>query len=95
MSEAAVVAGCASSVDTDCTCPSTAFKDALGSCLQCACTEDDITGMSTSFILLGGFQTRLSGTRTNFFPPHQLLENCTRNGVERRLLNKVYIFIST
>ncbi|KAJ5990621.1 hypothetical protein N7499_011169 [Penicillium canescens] len=43
MSEAADVAGCASSVDTECTCPSAAFKDALGSCLQHSCTEDDIT----------------------------------------------------
>ncbi|OQD90439.1 hypothetical protein PENANT_c001G01115 [Penicillium antarcticum] len=43
MSEAATVAGCASSVDSDCTCPSVAFKDTLGACLKAACTPDDIT----------------------------------------------------
>jgi hypothetical protein len=61
MSEAAVVAGCASSLDTDCTCPSAAFKDALGSCLQYACTEDDITGTSIGFVLFGFFAISIFG----------------------------------
>jgi hypothetical protein len=59
MSEAASVAGCASSVDSDCTCPSTAFKDTLGSCLKFACTPDDITGMSTSALLAWMLHTRV------------------------------------
>ncbi|KAJ5591534.1 uncharacterized protein N7459_001903 [Penicillium hispanicum] len=41
LSEGALVAGCASSVDYDCTCPSEAFKDAMQTCLEAACTDDD------------------------------------------------------
>ncbi|KAJ5234751.1 uncharacterized protein N7469_003919 [Penicillium citrinum] len=41
LTEAAVVAGCASQFDSDCTCPSTAFKDALATCLKDACTPED------------------------------------------------------
>ncbi|KAJ5618075.1 hypothetical protein N7537_003189 [Penicillium hordei] len=43
LSEASVVAGCVSSVDYECTCPSEAFKDALGTCLKDSCTSDDLT----------------------------------------------------
>ncbi|CAG8207520.1 unnamed protein product [Penicillium salamii] len=45
LSEAAAVAGCISSVDYKCTCPNTAFKDTLGTCMKSACTADDITGV--------------------------------------------------
>ncbi|KAF4768405.1 hypothetical protein N7455_000132 [Penicillium solitum] len=43
LSEAAVVAGCISTVDYKCTCPSKAFKDTLGKCLEVSCTPDDLT----------------------------------------------------
>ncbi|OQE17581.1 hypothetical protein PENSTE_c020G10425 [Penicillium steckii] len=41
LTEAAVVSGCASQFDNECTCPSTAFKDATATCLKAACTADD------------------------------------------------------
>lgn len=48
LSEAAVVAGCISSIDFECTCPSEAFKDTLGKCLEVSCTPDDLTGILSS-----------------------------------------------
>ncbi|KAG0153378.1 hypothetical protein PDIDSM_5231 [Penicillium digitatum] len=43
INEASAVAGCVSSVDYKCTCPSPAFKDTLGTCLKVSCTPDDVT----------------------------------------------------
>ncbi|CAG7963765.1 unnamed protein product [Penicillium olsonii] len=43
---AAATAGCHNSVDYECACPSTVFKDALATCMKNNCTADDITGMS-------------------------------------------------
>ncbi|KAJ5920103.1 hypothetical protein N7516_010961 [Penicillium verrucosum] len=40
--ESAAVAGCISSIDYKCTCPSKAFKDTLGTCLQVSCSPDDL-----------------------------------------------------
>ncbi|KAJ5964078.1 uncharacterized protein N7479_003954 [Penicillium vulpinum] len=42
LSEASSVAGCISSIDYKCTCPSPAFKDALGTCLEVSCTPADL-----------------------------------------------------
>ncbi|KAJ5212416.1 uncharacterized protein N7498_004062 [Penicillium cinerascens] len=42
LSIGAGVAGCASYVDTRCTCHSIAFKDAVGKCLQKSCIKEDI-----------------------------------------------------
>lgn len=41
LSEGAAVAGCISQFDTDCTCVSPAFKDAVQMCLTDACTAKD------------------------------------------------------
>ncbi|KAJ6131309.1 hypothetical protein N7523_001769 [Penicillium sp. IBT 18751x] len=38
----AQVAGCASYVDTSCTCPSDAFRNTVGTCLKDSCTQKDI-----------------------------------------------------
>ncbi|KAJ5485607.1 hypothetical protein N7539_005595 [Penicillium diatomitis] len=46
LNEGAIVAGCLSQWDTDCTCTSPAFRDALQKCLTDSCTPDDITGTS-------------------------------------------------
>ncbi|KAJ5187816.1 hypothetical protein N7449_010810 [Penicillium cf. viridicatum] len=43
LNEASAVAGCISSIDYKCTCPSKAFKDTLGTCLEVSCTPDDLT----------------------------------------------------
>ncbi|KAF7718929.1 Uncharacterized protein PECH_006270 [Penicillium ucsense] len=43
LNEGAIVAGCLSQWDTDCTCTSPAFRDALQKCLTDSCTADDIT----------------------------------------------------
>ncbi|OQE14839.1 hypothetical protein PENFLA_c035G10061 [Penicillium flavigenum] len=41
INEATAVSGCISSVDSECTCPSQAFKDTLGACLDaCGSPED-------------------------------------------------------
>ncbi|KAJ5716310.1 hypothetical protein N7493_008221 [Penicillium malachiteum] len=42
LNEAAGVAGCLSQWDTDCTCPSQAFKDTISTCLKDACTDADL-----------------------------------------------------
>ncbi|KAJ5287174.1 hypothetical protein N7478_002860 [Penicillium angulare] len=42
LTEAAIVSGCISQYDSDCTCPSNAFRNALSTCLNDACTEADI-----------------------------------------------------
>ncbi|KAJ5823904.1 hypothetical protein N7447_006244 [Penicillium robsamsonii] len=42
LNDAAEVAGCNSS-DYACTCPSTEFKDTLGTCMTANCTPEDIT----------------------------------------------------
>lgn len=45
LTEAAVVAGCLSQYDTECTCTSPAFRDAVQVCLKDACTADDAESM--------------------------------------------------
>ncbi|KAJ5921192.1 hypothetical protein N7466_009518 [Penicillium verhagenii] len=42
LNEAALVAGCTSQWDHDCTCPSKAFKDTLGTCVTDICTSADL-----------------------------------------------------
>ncbi|KAJ5888640.1 hypothetical protein N7495_008681 [Penicillium taxi] len=42
LTEAAAVAGCISQYDTKCTCPSAAFKDTLGDCINTSCTPADL-----------------------------------------------------
>ncbi|KAJ5151249.1 uncharacterized protein N7482_010501 [Penicillium canariense] len=41
LNESAMVAGCISQYDTDCTCPSVAFKDNMQMCLKIDCTPED------------------------------------------------------
>ncbi|OQE39015.1 hypothetical protein PENCOP_c007G03896 [Penicillium coprophilum] len=43
LDNAADVAGCSSSSDYECTCPSTAFKETLGTCMKTNCTPEDVT----------------------------------------------------
>lgn len=47
INEAAAVSGC-SSVDYKCTCPSTAFKDTLGACLDACGSPEDFEGIFSS-----------------------------------------------
>ncbi|KAJ5084086.1 hypothetical protein NUU61_008665 [Penicillium alfredii] len=42
LTEGAAVAGCTSYLDLKCTCPSPAFKDALGVCLKDVCEKKDL-----------------------------------------------------
>ncbi|KAJ5206652.1 hypothetical protein N7491_002733 [Penicillium cf. griseofulvum] len=43
LTDAADVAGCISQFDFECTCPSPAFKETLGTCLEISCTPEDLT----------------------------------------------------
>jgi hypothetical protein len=48
INEASAVAGCISSVDYKCTCPSPAFKDTLGACLDASGSPEDFEGIFPS-----------------------------------------------
>lgn len=63
LSEASAVAGCISSIDYKCTCPSKPFKDTLGTCLEVSCTPDDLTGILSSSVPI----SNQSHTKFEFF----------------------------